>query len=1075
MNQVAVFSFTHRPTRWCMALGAIALQLAVASFTSATTLVWNDAASTFTGAQNWSYDNAGTVATTDNPFTHVGAPAGAGGENVLLIGNDGEATLNVANQGPFTDNSLYEIRVGTNAAEANLAAVTGGADYRGNGVLNVNNVGLILFNDGTGTGNLIVGGAAGVTGTVNWNSSETLVANGQLRVGQGGTGTFNQNGGRVEVATTAAATPPARIGSGSTGTYNLNSGTLQIGSADNGTGLESVVPLEIGLSAGSAGTLNLGDGTGAANSAAVETWGNVLLSGPAGQLNLQSDGRLKVNYAPGAGTSSQIRLGVGGGANGEINQTGGTIHSDGLMSLGFNTGDATYNLNGSTGSVNVRAFEAFQNVGINFALDAGGATTIRVDGNTNTAGDTAAGNSVTLSNPTLGITGLSSYTSLANIVLFDQVDPSASLSGTFGNFIQGQVVGQNSGGANFYLNYYGGTGNDIVLQSTLPSSSTDGLVWNTTSANFGAGWASGNGSFGVGTFPTDPFSGLQTLYLGNGGVATLDDTTNTTSSTTVQNLFIGTNKAASVVAGRNGNGTLTVNGSRSLTVDDAGATGAEGFFTVGEQGFTGTVNWNSTGTLDVQGQFRIGRDGGTGTFNQTNGIVEGGTTGGGGKYLAIGDGANSTGTYNLNNGTLYPDGQGIGVPRRQFRVGESGSTGTLRVGDGTGAAASAVFESEDDLWVGSSNGTGTLEVKSDGVVRMLTDEAPLYVGFLSGGSGGTGTATQTGGSVELNSVFGIGQGAGSVGEYNFSGGTILAANDGGGDMRIGGGGGNGTFRISGTASLSSQGNLFIAEAGGQGTIGRLELTGSQASFAVNRFENAPGTGGPGNGNDETVRWVADANGITPIVVNATSGTQHVQLQDPVEVTANTGVNGSGDLMGDGIALELDLSALTGDHTLTLINNLGTEAIIGFFENGTTENLYEEGEQIVGTGFNGTVAISYLGGSGNDVILSLVGGSGGVFGDYNNDGIVNLADYTVWRDNLGASITLPGEDPSQTPGQVTAADYTVWKNNFGQSASLAGVGTATVPEPHSLAMAVMAVGVGLLWTRHRSRRGPRVVV
>jgi hypothetical protein len=46
------------------------------------------------------------------------------------------------------------------------------------------------------------------------------------------------------------------------------------------------------------------------------------------------------------------------------------------------------------------------------------------------------------------------------------------------------------------------------------------------------------------------------------------------------------------------------------------------------------------------------------------------------------------------------------------------------------------------------------------------------------------------------------------------------------------------------------------------------------------------------------------------------------------------------------------------------------------------------------------------------------GSGSASGDFNADGIVNLADYTVWRDNLG--------------GTYTAADYQVWKENFGNT-------------------------------------------
>ncbi len=70
---------------------------------------------------------------------------------------------------------------------------------------------------------------------------------------------------------------------------------------------------------------------------------------------------------------------------------------------------------------------------------------------------------------------------------------------------------------------------------------------------------------------------------------------------------------------------------------------------------------------------------------------------------------------------------------------------------------------------------------------------------------------------------------------------------------------------------------------------------------------------------------------------------------------------------------------------------------------------------------------------------------GVVGDYNNDGVVNLADYTVWRNNLGGS-SLPNE--GATPGIVDQQDYDVWKSNFGQSAA-ASLGSSQVPEPSTL--------------------------
>jgi hypothetical protein len=54
------------------------------------------------------------------------------------------------------------------------------------------------------------------------------------------------------------------------------------------------------------------------------------------------------------------------------------------------------------------------------------------------------------------------------------------------------------------------------------------------------------------------------------------------------------------------------------------------------------------------------------------------------------------------------------------------------------------------------------------------------------------------------------------------------------------------------------------------------------------------------------------------------------------------------------------------------------------------------------------------------------------GDYNDDGTVNAADYTVWRDHLGSTTyALPNRDPTIAPGTaIGAAEYTSWKNAFG---------------------------------------------
>lgn len=79
---------------------------------------------------------------------------------------------------------------------------------------------------------------------------------------------------------------------------------------------------------------------------------------------------------------------------------------------------------------------------------------------------------------------------------------------------------------------------------------------------------------------------------------------------------------------------------------------------------------------------------------------------------------------------------------------------------------------------------------------------------------------------------------------------------------------------------------------------------------------------------------------------------------------------------------------------------------------------------------------------------------GLDGDFNDNQVVDAADYTVWRDALGTSATLPN-DP--TPGTVDASDYDVWKSNFGTTAASAA-GAQAVPEPASVGLLMLAVGI-----------------
>ncbi len=78
----------------------------------------------------------------------------------------------------------------------------------------------------------------------------------------------------------------------------------------------------------------------------------------------------------------------------------------------------------------------------------------------------------------------------------------------------------------------------------------------------------------------------------------------------------------------------------------------------------------------------------------------------------------------------------------------------------------------------------------------------------------------------------------------------------------------------------------------------------------------------------------------------------------------------------------------------------------------------------------------------------------LLGDFNNDGTVNVADFTLWRDNLEASDESPINDAGDGLNGVDQSDYDVWRAQFGQTmAALTGRAEAmqAVPEPSSLVL------------------------
>jgi hypothetical protein len=93
----------------------------------------------------------------------------------------------------------------------------------------------------------------------------------------------------------------------------------------------------------------------------------------------------------------------------------------------------------------------------------------------------------------------------------------------------------------------------------------------------------------------------------------------------------------------------------------------------------------------------------------------------------------------------------------------------------------------------------------------------------------------------------------------------------------------------------------------------------------------------------------------------------------------------------------------------------------------------------------------------------------LLGDYNQNGLVDAADYTLWRDTLGQSVPNGTGADGNGDGVVNQADYDVWKAHFGTSGAIAVSAPAPVPEPNGVALFLTAELI--LFLRSKNWKSP----
>jgi hypothetical protein len=256
--------------------------------------------------------------------------------------------------------------------------------------------------------------------------------------------------------------------------------------------------------------------------------------------------------------------------------------------------------------------------------------------------------------------------------------------------------------------------------------------------------------------------------------------------------------------------------------------------------------------------------------------------------------------------------------------------------------------------------------------------------------------------------------------------------------------------------------------------GTLNFTGG--TLHVGTFNgdltNEGGTLAPGSsiGNTLVLGEFTQEAGVLEFELGGTApGSEH----DLLSVTGNVVL-----MAGELHLLLLDEFTPDPSDTFTVLNS---NNLFGFFDN------IETGDRLETLDGRGSFLVHYGAGSEfatNEIRLTefMATVTESVAGDYNQDGIVNAADYIVWRNHEGTEFDLPNRDP-EAMGNIDQADYQFWVENFGNTSGSGSSiphsafripNSSAVPEPSGIILAAIALvsrlfgGTGLRLRYNRSR-------
>jgi T5SS/PEP-CTERM-associated repeat protein len=585
-----------------------------------------------------------------------------------------------------------------------------------------------------------------------------------------------------------------------------------------------------------------------------------------------------------------------------------------------------------------------------------------------------------------------------------------------------------------------------------------------------AGTANGTLNVTGGTFSvTGPGSPDEALLVGNSGTGTLN-----VSGLGRMNLTHANGEM--VIAKNNGSvGRLNITGGGQASgffTDIALGAGSMGFVTVDGPGSTWTnserlnVGRAGIGTLTVSGGGQVSdREVSLGAANGGQGIVN-----------VMDNGSLWTQLADLRVGVNL--GTSNGVP--QFGFGTLNITSGGRVDTAGNAAISgmiskATVDGSASVWnVGgelSLDSDAALEIKPGGVVNSDTG----FVGLLD-----DGIATVSGSGATWNIAETLSVGRTDTGTLNVTGGGHLTSrlaflgvrgaifSQGSAAVQIDGIGSDWTcteqlfvgyeadavLTISGGAHITSGTGQIGFASPGNGRV-RVIGAGSRWTNTESLYVGVVGTGDLIVSNGGVVA-VDDLLSIGPRGTVQGNSTIAAEIRNggtvapglptgivPADALGTLSVNGDYEQTPAGrLEIELDSptvfdklnitgeAALAGALDVSFSNNGFTPAAGAIFEilhadGGVFDGFTTTSLPLLGPGLAWNVIYSNFA-----VLLNVINSP---LGDYNQNGVVDAADYVVWRNTLGQMGAGFAADGNNN-GAVDVGDYNVWRANFGNTAA-----------------------------------------